>query len=197
MAKKVVRIAKLQFNAGQAKPGPELAGLGIVMPEFTRAFNDATRDRGSEPVPVTIVVHDDKSFTFKTHTAPASYKLLQAAGLKSGSDNAKTNKIATVTKEQVREIAEYKMPDLNTTDVEAAIRTIAGTARNMGIVVSGLEDVDAAMKAAKEAAIAASAAAAKEAKLSEDAAAAKENKDAPIQVNAINQKAEDTTGGEE
>ena len=191
MAKKVVRIAKLQFNAGQAKPGPELAGLGIVMPEFTRAFNDATKDRGSEPVPVTIVVHSDKSFTFKTHTSPASYKLKQVAGLKSGSDNAKTNKVATVTKEQVREIAEYKLPDLNTTDIEAAIRTIAGTARNMGILVSGLEDVDAAMKAAKDAAKDSAAAAAKEAKLAEDAIAAKENKDAPIEVNAINQKAAD------
>ena len=191
MAKKVVRIAKLQFNAGQAKPGPELAGLGIVMPEFTRAFNDATKDRGSEPVPVTIVVHSDKSFTFKTHTAPASYKLKQAAGLKKGSDNAKTNKVATVTKEQVKEIAEYKLPDLNTTDIEAAIRTVAGTARNMGILVSGLEDVDAAMQAAKDAARDSAVAAAKEAQLVEDANAAKENKDAPIEVNAINQKAAD------
>lgn len=115
MAKKeVVRVAKLQFNAGQAKPGPALAGLGIVMPEFTRQFNDATRDRGSEPVPVAITIYKDKSFDFKLFTSPASYKIKQLAKIESGSSNSKTTKVAKLTLEQLREIAQYKLVDLNT-----------------------------------------------------------------------------------
>ena len=138
MAKKEIkRIAKLEFNAGQAKPGPELAGLGIVMPEFTRQFNDATRERGSEPVPVTITVYTDKSFTYKLHTSPAAYKLKQAAKIKSGSANAKTTKVATIKLEQLREIAEYKLPDMNTDSVDSAMHSVAGTARNMGILIEG------------------------------------------------------------
>ena len=132
MAKKIKRIAKLQFNAGQAKPGPELAGLGIVMPEFTKQFNDATRDRGSEPVPVAITVYDDRSFTFKLFTAPASYKLMEAAKIKKGSENAKTTKVATITKKQLEEIAQYKLVDLNTDNIESAMRTIAGTRKKYG-----------------------------------------------------------------
>ncbi len=139
MAKEITRIAKLKFNAGQAKPGPELAGLGIVMPEFTKAFNDETRERGSEPVPVTITIYKDKSFSFKTHTSPSSYKLLQILKLKKGSENSKTTKVATITKEQLKEIAEYKMPDLNTNKIESAIQQILGTAKNMGIVFEEAE----------------------------------------------------------
>ncbi len=108
----IVRVRKLQFNAGQAKPGPALAGVGINMPEFTRAFNDATRDRGNEPVPVQITVYNDKSFEFKLFTSPASYKLKQAAKIESGSSNAKTTKVATITVDQLREIAQYKLPRL-------------------------------------------------------------------------------------
>lgn len=138
MAKKEIkRIAKLEFNAGQAKPGPELAGLGIVMPEFTRQFNDATRERGSEPVPVTITVYTDKSFTYKLHTSPTAYKLKQAAKVKSGSANAKTTKVATIKLDQLREIAEYKLPDMNTDSVDSAMHSVAGTARNMGILIEG------------------------------------------------------------
>ncbi|MBT1322241.1 50S ribosomal protein L11 [Mycoplasma bovis] len=135
----IVRVRKLQFNAGQAKPGPALAGVGINMPEFTRAFNDATRDRGNEPVPVQITVYNDKSFEFKLFTSPASYKLKQVAKIESGSSNAKTTKVATITVDQLREIAQYKLPDLNTDDVEAAMAIIAGTARNMGILIDGYE----------------------------------------------------------
>ena len=139
MAKEITRIAKLQFNAGKSKPGPELAGLGIVMPEFTRAFNDETKDRGSEPVPVTITIYKDRSFTFKTHTAPASYKILQMAKIEKGSSNAKTTKVGTITKEQIKEIAEYKLPDLNTSKIESAIKQIEGTAKNMGIIIEGMD----------------------------------------------------------
>lgn len=137
MAKEIVRVRKLQFNAGQAKPGPALAGVGINMPEFTRAFNDATRERGSEPVPVQITVYADKSFDFKLFTSPASYKLKEAAKINKGSSNAKTTIAATITVEQLKTIAEYKLPDLNTKDINAAMATIAGTAKNMGILVEG------------------------------------------------------------
>ncbi|WP_029608515.1 50S ribosomal protein L11 [Mycoplasma simbae] len=137
----IVRVRKLQFKAGQAKPGPALAGVGINMPDFTRAFNDATRDRGDEPVPVQITVYKDKSFDFKIFTAPASYKLIKAAKLPKGSSNAKTTKVGSITVEQLREIAEYKLVDLNTNDVEVAMKTIAGTARNMGITIEGYTDV--------------------------------------------------------
>lgn len=137
MAKQIVRVAKLEFNAGQAKPGPELAGLGIVMPEFTKQFNDQTRDRGSEPVPVEITIYKDKSFTFKLFTAPAAYKLIQAAKIQKGSPNSKTTIAGTITVKQLQEIAEYKLVDLNTDNVKQAMKIIAGTAKNMGIAIEG------------------------------------------------------------
>ncbi|NQZ65772.1 MAG: 50S ribosomal protein L11 [Mycoplasmatales bacterium] len=198
MAKKkeIKRIAKLQFNAGQSKPGPELAGLGIVMPEFTKAFNDETRDRNGEPVPVTITIYADKSFTFKTHTAPTSYKLLQAAGLKKGSENAKTTKVATIKKEQVKEIAEYKLPDLNTNDIKAAMNIVAGTAKNMGILIDGMDDVEAEKEAAKEAVAAAAAADAKEAALEAAEAEAKDNKEF-VEAEAINGVNDEEKEGDE
>lgn len=177
MAKEVVRVAKLEFNAGQAKPGPELAGLGIVMPEFTKQFNDATRDRGSEPVPVEITIYKDKSFTFKLFTAPAAYKLKQAARIEKGSANSKTTIAATITKDQLKEIAEYKLVDLNTDDVEQAMKIIAGTAKNMGIAIEGWDDVAKLKEEAKAAQIAEHKAQVAEAKLAEDAKAAAENKD--------------------
>lgn len=139
MSKRVAKVCKLQFQAGKAKPGPALASAGINMPQFCSAFNDATRDRGDDIVPVLITAYEDKSFLFVLKTTPASVLLKKAAGLKSGSANAKTTKVGKVTKEDLRKIAEYKMPDLNANDIEGAIRIIAGTARNMGIVVEGLE----------------------------------------------------------
>ena len=190
MAKEITRIAKLQFIAGQAKPGPELAGLGIVMPEFTKQFNDETRDRGQEPVPVSITIYKDKSFDFKTHTAPASYKLMQAAGIKKGSDNSKTTKVATVKKAQVQEIAEYKMPDLNTKDIDQAMKIIAGTAKNMGILIDGMDDIAAEKEAAKAASAANAAAEAKEAELEAAATAATENKEF-VEAEAINGASEE------
>ncbi len=188
MAKEITRIAKLEFLAGQAKPGPELAGLGIVMPEFTKQFNDATRERGAEPVPVAITVFSDRSFTFKLFTAPASYKLKEAAGIKKGSDNAKTTKVATIKKAQLQEIAEYKLVDMNTDDVEAAMRTIAGTAKNMGILIEGVDNVEEEMAKANAAAAANVAAEAADAALEADQAAALENKDASVEVESSKQK---------
>ncbi|AWX42672.1 50S ribosomal protein L11 [Metamycoplasma cloacale] len=140
MAKEIVKQAKLQFAAGQAKPGPALAGVGINMPEFTKAFNDKTKDRGSEPVPVLITVYKDKSFDFKLFTSPTSYKLIQAAKVKKGSSSSNKEKVGSITIAQLQEIAEYKMPDLNTTNLRSAMKQIAGTAKNMGIVVEGYEE---------------------------------------------------------
>ncbi|WP_406614396.1 50S ribosomal protein L11 [Mycoplasma corogypsi] len=186
MAKKEIqRVAKLEFIAGQAKPGPALAGVGVNMPEFTRAFNDATRDRGSEPVPVQITVYKDKSFEFKLFTAPASYKIKQAAKLKSGSANAKTTIIGTISKEQLREIAEYKLPDLNTDDIDAAMATVAGTAKQMGVLVEGYDDIFKAKAAAKAAAKEARSAAAKEATLAADLQNLADTKGKGIEVTTI------------
>ncbi len=137
MSKKIAKICKLQFPAGGAKPGPALASAGIQMPQFCTQFNDATKDRAGDIVPVIITAYEDKSFTFVLKTTPASTLLLKAAGIKSGSSNAKTTKVGSITEAQLREIAEYKMPDLNANDVEAAMRIVAGTARNMGITVEG------------------------------------------------------------
>ena len=128
MAKEIVKKAKLQFMAGQAKPGPALAGVGINMPEFTKAFNDKTRDRGQEPVPVLITVYKDKSFDFKLFTAPTSFKLVQAAKAKKGSSVPN------------KEVAEYKLPDLNTKNIDSAMKQIAGTARQMGIKIEGYDE---------------------------------------------------------
>ena len=194
--KEVTRIAKLQFIAGQSKPGPELAGLGIVMPQFTQAFNEETKDRGSEPVPVEITVYSDKSFDYKLFTAPASYKLLQAAGVKAGSANAKTTKVGTITKKQLQEIAEYKLVDLNTNEVEAGMKIIAGTAKNMGILIEGFDNIEEEQAKASAASKAAASADAASAKLEADMKANEENKDAEIKVEALKQKAEEPKGEE-
>ncbi len=135
MAKKVTRIAKLQFQAGQAKPGPNLAGLGIDMVGFTKQYNDATREHNGEIIPVIITAYDDRSFDFELKTIPASSLLKKAAKISKGASNPLTEKVGTVTKAQLQEIAEYKMVDLNTNDMEQAIKIIAGTAKNMGIEV--------------------------------------------------------------
>ncbi|AWX69323.1 50S ribosomal protein L11 [[Mycoplasma] anseris] len=140
MAKEIVKKAKLQFLAGQAKPGPALAGVGINMPEFTKAFNDKTRERGSEPVPVLITVYKDKSFDFQLFTSPTSYKLVQAAKVKKGSGVPNKEKVGSITIDQLKEIAEYKLPDLNTKNIRSAMKQIAGTAKNMGITVEGYEE---------------------------------------------------------
>ena len=107
------------------------------MPQFCTAFNDATKDRKGDIVPVIITAYEDKSFDFVLKTTPAAILLKKAAGISKASGNPKANKVGKITKSQLKEIAEYKMPDLNANDVEAAMRIIEGTARNMGIVVEG------------------------------------------------------------
>jgi len=139
VSKKIARVVKLQFPAGGARPGPALAGAGVNMPQFCTAFNDATKDRAGDIVPVIITAFEDKSFTFVLKTTPAAVLLKKAANVKSGSASPKATKVGTITQDQLRKIAEYKMPDLNANDVEGAMRIIAGTAKNMGILIEGME----------------------------------------------------------
>ena len=133
--KKVAKVCKLNFMAGQAKPGPALASAGINMPQFCTQFNDQTKDRMGDIVPVIITAYEDKSFDFVLKTTPAAFLLKKAAGVEKASGTPNSVKAGKITTAQLREIAEYKMPDLNANDVEAAMRIIAGTAKNMGIEV--------------------------------------------------------------
>ena len=135
MAKKVAKVCKLNFEAGMAKPGPALASAGINMPQFCTQFNDQTKDRKGDIVPVIITAYEDKSFDFVLKTTPAAFLLKKAAGVAKASGTPNSVKAGKVTKAQVKEIAEYKLPDLNANDVEAAMKIIEGTARNMGIEV--------------------------------------------------------------
>jgi len=143
MAKKIEAYIKLQVAAGQANPsppvGPALGQRGVNIMEFCKAFNAETQ--GMEPglpIPTVITVYSDRSFTFITKTPPAPVLLKKAAGIKSGSGRPNTDKVGTVTREQLEEIAKTKEPDLTAADMDAAVRTIAGTARSMGLNVEGL-----------------------------------------------------------
>ncbi|MCR4314624.1 MAG: 50S ribosomal protein L11 [Candidatus Uhrbacteria bacterium] len=139
MAKKLVTQIKLQIAGGAATPappvGPALGQHGLPIGDFVAKFNAATQDRRGETVPVIINVYEDRTFDFITKTAPASDMLMKAAKIQKGSSNPLTTKVGTITKAQLQEIAEKKMPDLNTKDVEAAMKIIAGTARQMGVEI--------------------------------------------------------------
>ena len=140
MAKKVTGQIKLQIPGGQANPappvGPALGQRGVNIMEFCKAFNAKTADQKGVVIPVIITVYSDRSFTFITKTPPAAVLLLKAAKIEKGSGEPNKNKVGKVTKKQVEEIAKLKMPDLNAGSVEAAMRTIAGTARSAGITVT-------------------------------------------------------------
>ena len=139
MAKKVMTVIKLQIPAGAANPappvGPALGQHGVNIMEFCKAFNAKTQAQTGTIIPVEISVFEDRSFTFITKTPPAAVLLREAAGIEKGSGEPNRNKVANVSRDKVREIAELKMPDLNANDVEAAMRIIEGTARSMGITV--------------------------------------------------------------
>ncbi len=139
--KKLAAVVKLQIQAGAANPappvGPALGQHGVNIMEFCRAYNAATESQRGQIVPVEISVYEDRSFTFVTKTPPAARLLLKAAGAEKGSGEPHKTKVAKVTMDQVREIAQTKMEDLNANDVEAAAKIIAGTARSMGITVEG------------------------------------------------------------
>lgn len=140
MAKKeITTVVKLQIPAGKANPappvGPALGQAGVNIQDFCSKFNEATKDKMGNIIPVEITVYKDRSFTFITKTPPAADLLKKAAGVDKGASNPLTEKVGSVSKDQVREIAETKMPDLNANDVEAAMRIVEGTAKNMGITV--------------------------------------------------------------
>jgi large subunit ribosomal protein L11 len=137
--KQITRIAKIQLIGGQAKPGPALASIGINMAEFTKQFNDKTKARNGEVVPCVITAFSDKSFTFIIKTSPTSVMLKKAAKLETAGKNQLTDHVATITKAQALEIAKYKMPDLNAYDEEAALKMVAGTAKQMGIKIEGVD----------------------------------------------------------
>jgi large subunit ribosomal protein L11 len=143
MAKKITAYIKLQVKAGEANPsppvGPALGQRGVNIMEFCKAFNAKTQDvEKGLPLPVVITVYSDKSFTFITKTPPASILLKKAIGIKSGSSNPNTKKVGKVTVAQLEEIAKTKMEDLNAANLEAAVKTIAGSARSMGLDVEGM-----------------------------------------------------------
>jgi large subunit ribosomal protein L11 len=143
MAKKVQAYVKLQVAAGKANPsppvGPALGQHGVNIMEFCKAFNAQTQSmEPGMPLPVIITVYSDRSFTFITKTPPASYLLKKAAGIQSGSSNPNTKKVGKVTRAQLEEIAKLKQPDLTAADMEAAVRTIAGSARSAGLEVEGV-----------------------------------------------------------
>ena len=139
MAKKVLTTIKLQAPGGQASPappvGPALGQHGINIMEFVKAFNAATSNDMGTTIPVVITVFEDRSFTFVTKTPPAAQLILKAAGVEKGSGEPHKTKVGSVTRDQVREIATTKMPDLNAKDLDAAEKIVAGTARSMGIEV--------------------------------------------------------------
>ncbi len=143
MAKKITAYIKLQVKAGEANPsppvGPALGQRGVNIMEFCKAFNAKTADvEKGLPLPVVITVYSDRSFTFITKTPPASILLKKIVGIKSGSSNPNTKKVGTVTLAQLEEIAKTKMEDLNAANLEAAVKTIAGSARSMGLNIEGL-----------------------------------------------------------
>lgn len=139
MAKKIAGFIKLQIEAGKANPappvGPALGQHGVNIMEFCKTFNERTANQAGMIIPVEITVFEDRSFTFITKTPPASILLKKAAGIEKGSGTPNVQKVARVSRDKVKEIAELKMPDLNATSLEGAMRIIEGTARSMGIVV--------------------------------------------------------------
>lgn len=140
MAKKVVAVIKLAIQAGKANPappiGPALGQHGVNIMMFCKEYNARTADQVGTVVPVEISVYEDRSFTFVLKTPPASVLIQKAAGIEKGSGEPNKKKVGSITRAQLREIAEKKMPDLNANDIEAAMRIIEGTARNMGVVVT-------------------------------------------------------------
>lgn len=151
MAKEVVKRIKLQIEAGKANPAPPvgtvLGPAGVNLQEFCTKFNDATRDKMGDVVPCEISVYEDRSFDFVLKTPPAGFLLKKAAKIKKGSTKGANEIVATISKEDLRKIAETKLPDLNAYDVDAAMNIIEGTARNMGIAIKGVNDAELAAQA--------------------------------------------------
>jgi large subunit ribosomal protein L11 len=141
MAKKIKAIAKLNIQAGKANPAPPVGSVlgqhGVNIMDFCNAYNAQTKDKAGQVIPAEITIYEDRTFTFILKTPPTATLIKQTLGLDKGSANALTEHKGTLTKDQVRAIAEVKLPDLNTTDLEAAMKTVAGTAKQMGVKVEG------------------------------------------------------------
>lgn len=193
MAKEVVKKIKLQIPAGKATPAPPvgtvLGPAGINLQEFCTKFNDETRDKNGDIVPVEISLYEDRSFDFVLKTAPAAFLIKKAAKIQKGSTKGANEIVATITETDIRSIAETKLPDLNAYDIESAMKQIEGTARNMGIAVKGVNDQELAEqgKEAKQEEIEAQKRDAELAKMEEEA---KETASAEVEV--INEKEEKT-----
>ena len=162
MAKNVVKKIKLQIPAGKATPAPPvgtvLGPAGINLQEFCTKYNDATREKMGDIVPVEISIYEDRTFDFVLKTPPTATLLMKAAGIEKGSKKGANEIVATISKEDIKKVAEIKMPDLNAYNLEEGIQIVAGTARNMGIAVKGLNDSELADQAKEAAASAANAA---------------------------------------
>ena len=143
MAKELLNKVKLQIPAGKATAAPPvgtaLGPFGIALPEFCTRFNDATKDKMGDIVPVEVYIYDDRSFDFKVKTSPAAFLIKKAAGVKKASANGSKTVAGSITRAQLKEIAETKLPDLNAYTVEEAMKIVAGTAKNMGIAIEGQE----------------------------------------------------------
>ena len=199
MAKNVVKKIKLQIPAGKATPAPPvgtvLGPAGINLQEFCTRYNDATREKMGDIVPVEISIYEDRTFDFVLKTPPTASLLLKAAGVDKGSAKGANNIVATISKDDVKKIAEIKLPDLNAYDLDAAIEIVAGTARNMGIAIKGLTDAELAEQA-KEAAEAEAQAAKLEASLEameESAKAMAEGANMEVEVTNQDKQTEEET----
>ena len=185
VAKEVVKKVKLQIPAGKANPAPPvgtvLGPAGINIQEFCQKFNDATKDKMGDVVPCEISIYEDRSFDFVLKTPPAAFMLKKAAKIEKGSKKGANEIVATISKEDLRKIAETKLPDLNAYTVEEAMNIIEGTARNMGIAIKGVNDAELAEQA-KEAAIEEAERAKREEELAEMEAEAKEETSAEVEV---------------
>ena len=185
MAKEVVKKVKLQIPAGKANPAPPvgtvLGPAGINIQDFCQKFNDATRERTGDVIPCEISIYDDRSFDFVLKTPPAAFLLKKAAKIEKASKKGANEIVATITKDELRKIAETKFPDLNSYEIENAMKEIEGTARNMGIAVKGVNDAELAEQA-KEAAIEEAEREKREEELAEMEAEAKEQVSAEVEV---------------
>lgn len=192
MAKEVVKKIKLQIPAGKATPAPPvgtvLGPAGINLGEFCTKFNDASKDKMGDILPVEITVYGDRTFDFVLKTPPAPFLIKKFAKIQKGSSKGANEVVATLTLDDIKKIAEIKMPDLNAYDLDAAMKSIEGTARNMGVAVKGVNDAELAEQE-KEAHAAEIEAAKREAELEEMEAEAKEEQS--VEVEVINEKTDD------
>ena len=202
MAKEAIKKIKLQIQAGKATPAPPvgtvLGPAGIDLQEFCTKYNDATREKMGDIVPVEISIYEDRTFDFVLKTPPTATLLMKAAGIEKGSKKGANEIVATISKEDIKKVAEIKMPDLNAYNLEEGIQIVAGTARNMGIAVKGLNDSELADQA-KEAAASAANAAKLEADLEameESAKALAEGASVEVEATAQGKETEETENEE-